>query len=187
MPTPVNSVMLSGHVVNMPRRSENNTSLVTFRIASTQTWWNGTEWKDKDTVYIDVQCWRNLAENVLSSVVKGMPVVVSGELTLFEYLPEEGPVDRNNQPVKQRIYRLRANTVGTDLNWATVVHWVKRTGDKGALKNPAAHEELAGGDETAAASTNGFDRALSSSTAVVADEVPSVDSLVAATGTAPPF
>lgn len=138
MPTPVNSVMLSGHTVNMPRRSEKNADLVTFRVASTQTWWNGTEWKDKDTVFIDVQCWRNLGENVLGSVVKGMPVVISGELTLFEYTPEDGPVDRNNQPVKQRIYRVRADTVGVDMNWARVLRWAKRTGESDVVDTPAA-------------------------------------------------
>lgn len=186
MPSPVNSVMLSGYAVNMPRRSDRNTRLVTFRMASTQTWWDGTRWNEKDTVYIDVQCWRNLAQNVLTSVVKGMPVIVSGELTLFEYVPEEGPVDRNNQPVKQRLYRLRADSVGTDMNWAQVIRWVKRTGDKDAMDTPAAADAANAPNTTVdsdldrASSTvgvgsgtvageggpdNGFDRAFAASVA----------------------
>ena len=37
-------------------------------------------WRDGDTLFFAVSCWRNLGENVLDSLHKGDPVVVQGRL-----------------------------------------------------------------------------------------------------------
>lgn len=142
--------MLSGNIVTAPRRSDHSNELVTFRMASTQTYWKDGAWHDRDTVYIDVQCWNTLGVNVLNSVMKGMPVFVRGELTYFEYEPEDGPRDRNNQPVKFRLYRVRASTVGMDLNWAQVRKWVRQSGDKDAIATPASQGDAPAGSGGAA-------------------------------------
>ena len=43
------------------------------------------EWSDGPTSFVNVQCWRTLAENVLMSVHKGEPVLVTGRLQIRRY------------------------------------------------------------------------------------------------------
>lgn len=154
MPSALNTLTLSGNVVGMPRRNEKNPDLVSFRIASTGTYWSDGAWREKPTVYIDVQCWKRLGENVLGSVMTGMPVVVTGELTCFEYQPESGPTDRDGQVYRQQIYRLKSKSVGLDLNWAKVKEWARRSSDRETKVTPAAGGGADGsGPATAAEST----------------------------------
>jgi hypothetical protein len=51
-----------------------------FRIVSTERKFNreAQEWVDGDQLFLQVTCWRKLAENVSSSLFKGDNVVVSG-------------------------------------------------------------------------------------------------------------
>ncbi len=61
--------------------------LVSFRVASSERRWDKAsgEWVDGDRFSASVSCWRRLAEGVLTSLVKGDPVVVSGRLSVREY------------------------------------------------------------------------------------------------------
>jgi len=43
------------------------------------------EWSDGPTSFVNVQCWRTLAENVQMSVHKGEPVLVTGRLQIRRY------------------------------------------------------------------------------------------------------
>ncbi|MEU5881328.1 single-stranded DNA-binding protein [Spirillospora sp. NPDC047279] len=68
-------------------------------------------WKDGDTLFLTVNCWRQLADNVNASEFRrGHPVVVTGRLRIRQY-------ERDGQ------YRfsaeIEAGTVGHDLNRGT--------------------------------------------------------------------
>lgn len=56
--------------------------VASFRLASNVRRFDRTRgiWYDAETNYFTVTCWRQLAENVLSSLSKGDPVVVSGRI-----------------------------------------------------------------------------------------------------------
>ncbi len=48
------------------------------------------EWSDGPTSFVNVQCWRTLAENVQMSVHKGEPVLVMGRLQVRRFQDQEG-------------------------------------------------------------------------------------------------
>src|SRR3954454_23615097 len=80
-----------------------------FRIASTARWRSqaGGEWVDGSSLFVQVTCWRQLAENVIASLGVGDPVVVRGRLYTDEF-EWEGK--------RQTATRLEAHAVGPDLS-----------------------------------------------------------------------
>ena len=48
-------------------------------------------WENGETVWYTVKAWRNLARNIVSSISKSDPVIVSGELSVDEWQSEQGP------------------------------------------------------------------------------------------------
>lgn len=48
------------------------------------------EWVDGTTTFVNVQCWRGLADNVTKSLRKGEPVLVVGRLHIRSYNDAEG-------------------------------------------------------------------------------------------------
>jgi single-strand DNA-binding protein len=64
-----------------------------FRLATTERYLDSGsgEWRDRDTVWMDVVCWRRLAEHVAASVSKGQPVIVRGKLRVKHWESEKGP------------------------------------------------------------------------------------------------
>lgn len=106
-----------GNAVDNPEirvhRSENGRLMVTFRVGTNHRYLNAEgEWKESDRCFMEVQCWNRLAENVLTTVTKGMPVIVIGRLvqSAWEEADSEGKV-KNRYTL-----RLRASHVGPDLN-----------------------------------------------------------------------
>ena len=66
------------------------------------------QWRDADTSYFSVSCWRRLGDHVRASLRKGNPVVVKGRLRSHTF------DDKNGQP--RTVIDIVANTVGHDLN-----------------------------------------------------------------------
>lgn len=66
---------------------------VRFRLATTERYLDtgSGEWRDRDTVWMDVVCWRRLAEHAAASVSKGQPVIVRGRLRVKHWETENGP------------------------------------------------------------------------------------------------
>jgi len=80
-----------------------------FRLASTPRRYDraSARWVDGDTSYVRVSCWRALARNVVVSLSKGDPVVVTGRLRVREWERE----DRRGIAVE-----VDASAVGHDLS-----------------------------------------------------------------------
>ena len=89
--------------------TKSGANLASFRIACNNRRWNRltSAWEDGDTTFLNVTCWRTLAQNVLASVRKGDPVVVTGRLKVREWSTEE----RNGISVD-----LEASAIGHDLS-----------------------------------------------------------------------
>lgn len=126
---------LHGNLIDNPvfRTFENSEAeLCKFRLAAsrrrltTQKGNNGNEadgasgantkevWEDTDQLYIDVECWGQLAVNVAASLKKGLPVLVCGKL-----VTETWEVD-SSHPEKEKEMRskivLKASHVAFDLS-----------------------------------------------------------------------
>jgi single-strand DNA-binding protein len=93
-----------------------------FRIGSTPRYFDkmAREWRDADTVWLNVKAWRDLARNVASSVHKGEPVVVVGRLRTSVWKGDDG--------VEHRRDVIEATTVAHDLARGTsAFHRTERT------------------------------------------------------------
>ncbi|GAA2791341.1 single-stranded DNA-binding protein [Kitasatospora paracochleata] len=83
-----------------------------FRMAATERRFDrgAGDWVDGDTTWVTVVAWRWLATNLVSSVNKGDPVMVSGRLRVREW-GEEGR--------RRTAVEIDARTVGHDLSRGT--------------------------------------------------------------------
>lgn len=82
-----------------------------FRIASRGRRFDkvSNDWVDTDPVYMSVSCWRQLGDNVMTTLHKGDTVLVVGRLTMREY------DDANGGP-RRTHYEIEATSVGPDLS-----------------------------------------------------------------------
>jgi single-strand DNA-binding protein len=87
-------VTLVGHVATEPalRTTTGGARVTSFRLASTERRFDKgvNDWRDAHTTFFTVTSWRNMAENVCTSVHKGQPVVVHGRLRDSSYESKEG-------------------------------------------------------------------------------------------------
>lgn len=87
-------VTVVGNVVENPRylATASGAHLASFRLASTSRRYDRQEgrWRDGDTLFLNVACWRWLGDNVAASVKKGDPLVVSGRLRMRSYTGKDG-------------------------------------------------------------------------------------------------
>lgn len=86
--------------------------VATFRMASNVRRFdrNRGGWYDAETNFVTVTCWRQLAENVLSSIAKGEPVVAFGRMRVRPWKNE----DREGTTVE-----IEAFAIGHDLSRGT--------------------------------------------------------------------
>jgi len=106
------------------------------------------EWSDGPTSFVNIQCWRTLADNVQMSVHKGEPVLVMGRLQVRRFEDPEG--------APRTAVEIEAMSIGHDL--ARGVAKFSRTRWPSALaaadtelqadaSEPGGGAELAGGQE----------------------------------------
>jgi single-strand DNA-binding protein len=112
----INEITMTGNIVFDPRFSsgENRPSRCTFRIAHTPRRYQEAKggWVDGETTFMDVVCWRTMAENAVESLEKGMPVLVTGRLT-------SSSPDQDSQSTasarKVTYYQIDATAIGINL------------------------------------------------------------------------
>lgn len=94
------------------RRFADGTTKVNFRIACNERRFDRVQngWVDGDTLYMSVNCWRDLADNVHASFLVGDPIIVRGRLLTREW---EKDGKRN------WITEMEASAVGPDLSRCT--------------------------------------------------------------------
>lgn len=109
-------VTVVGNLVTDPelRNLESNgVPVAHFRMGSTARRWDKTSggWIDGNSLFVNVNCWRNLAENVSRSLFKGDPVVVTGRLYSREYTGDDG--------LRRVTFDLEAAAIGHNLSRGT--------------------------------------------------------------------
>lgn len=109
-----NTVTLIGNLAADPevRILETGATLCKMRVALNDGWYDREkqEWRDKDTIYMRVVMWRELAANVGASVRRGDRVVVIGKILQRTYEVAEGD--------KRTITEVEAHNVALDLTRA---------------------------------------------------------------------
>ncbi len=109
-----NYIVLSGYVTAEPKLSftkSTRTPVTRIRVGSTPRRLDrGTgEWRDGETSYYNVTCWRKLAENVTGSLRKGDMVLVRGRFRTRTWVDEQ-------QHTRVEL-EIEAESVGHDLSF----------------------------------------------------------------------
>lgn len=139
-----NTVVLVGNVTRDPelRFTPTGQAVTNFGLAVNRRWQNKQtqEWEEA-TTFIDVQCWREMAENVSESVHRGARVIVTGRLDQRSWETPEGD--------KRSKMEIVADEIGPSLRWATA------TIAKNERRGPGAPASTASAPATAPAA--GYD------------------------------
>ena len=154
-------VTVVGNLVADPRLAEtkDGQAVASFRLASTPRRFDRAtgEWRDGDTLFTSVTCWRALAENVYMSLKKGTSVIVIGRLSVRPYETKDGE--------KRQSVDIDAMAVGPELGRATTIikrveramqPSVEATGADGVVPSVADSDDDDGdeGEGTSAGSTD---------------------------------
>lgn len=111
---PDNTVTIIGNITRDPelRFTASGQATASFGVAVNRRWRDQAtnEWREQ-TSFIDVVCWRDLADNVSESLTKGARVIVSGRLDQRSWEDQDG-----NRKSKVEIV---ADEVGPSLRWAS--------------------------------------------------------------------
>jgi single-strand DNA-binding protein len=105
-------VTLVGFVAQDPiqRETKNGVLVTDLRVGATPRVQDRTtsQWRDGDTSYYNVTCWRRLGENVRASLRKGDPVMIKGKFRSRTFIDKNG--------VTRNVIDIMADTVGHDMN-----------------------------------------------------------------------
>ena len=107
-----NIVTIVGNIAADPemRFLDNGTAITRMRVALNDGWYDREkgEWQERETVWMRIVMWRDLAANVAASLRRGDRVVVVGKLRQHTYEVAEND--------KRTITEVEAQTVGLDLS-----------------------------------------------------------------------
>jgi len=123
------SITIVGNVVDdvVNRPTQNGYSRASFRVASTQRRKDrdSGQWVDGHKFFVNVTCWRELAENAALSLKKGDPIVVTGRIYSRQYLKEES---------SHVAYEIDPEAIGHDLSRGTATFVKRRRGLSGSVE-----------------------------------------------------
>ncbi len=126
-----NYVTFIGNLTDDPelRYTQAGAAVTTIRIASSRRYTDRDGNQQESTTYMNVVCWRELAENVGKSLHKGDRVMAVGSLRVRSYENREG------QTVW--VTEVEADEVAPSLRWATAtIERVRGGGGGGAANAP---------------------------------------------------
>jgi single-strand DNA-binding protein len=105
-----NNLVLIGNLVDSPdvQVTQSGAVRASFRVASTERRRDPATdtWQDGESVFVQVSCWRRLAQHVGVSLVKGDRVIVCGRLRQWV---------SDKEGVRRTLYEIEADAVGPDL------------------------------------------------------------------------
>lgn len=108
-------ITVIGNLISDPemRFTPSGSAVANFTIASTPRSFDrqSNEWKDGETVFLRSSIWREAAENVAESLVKGTRVVAQGLLKSRSFETKEGE--------KRTVFEFEIDEIGPSLKWAS--------------------------------------------------------------------
>src|SRR5829696_926819 len=93
------------------RSTPSGATVASFRLAVTPRVREGDQWKDGETSFFRINCWRDLAAHAADSLSKGDRVLVIGRLKARAWETPEGE--------RRSVVEVEAEDVGPSLKWAT--------------------------------------------------------------------
>ena len=109
------NITVIGNLTDDPelRFTPSGAAVAKFRVASTPRYMDRDtqEWKDGEPLFLGCTAWRQMAENVAESLVRGSRVIISGRLKQRSYETKEKE--------KRTVIELEVDEVGPSLRYAT--------------------------------------------------------------------
>ena len=109
-----NSITVVGNLTRDPeiRYTASGQAKAQLGIAVSRRWQNRqtNEWEEQ-TSFLNVVCWREMAENVSDSIAKGNRIMVQGRLEQRSWETEQGE--------KRSVVEIVADEIAPSLRWAT--------------------------------------------------------------------
>jgi single-strand DNA-binding protein len=132
-----NTVVVVGNLTDDPelRFTPQGVAVANFRLAVSRRMKDESgQWKDGETSFFRISCWRQLAENVAESLTRGSRTMVAGRLRMRQWETQEGE--------KRSVVEIEADEVGPSLKWATAkVEKTSRAGGGGGGRDNGASDE----------------------------------------------
>jgi single-strand DNA-binding protein len=118
-------VTITGNLTDDPelKYTPNGAAVTNFRIAVTARVRDGETWRDGDTSFFRINCWRQLAEHVADSLSKGDRAVIIGRLKSRSWETPEGE--------RRSVVEVEADEVAPSLRWAIAKPERASNGGKG--------------------------------------------------------
>ena len=105
---------VSGNLTAAPKTgmSRGGVPWTRMRVASSSRVFDrqASEWRDGETLFLEVSCWRRLAENVALTLDRGDRVLIFGRLRQRSYEDQQG--------VRHTVTEMDADAIGPDLGRA---------------------------------------------------------------------
>ena len=119
-----NYVTFIGNLTEDPelRFTQGGTPVATIRLASNRRWNDRDGQQQEETTYLNVTCWREMAENVANTLHKGDRAIAIGRLKVRSYENREGQTVWTTE--------IEADEIAPSLRWARAE--VNRSGGGGA-------------------------------------------------------
>ncbi len=139
-------VTLSGNLTATPKTgiSRSGVHWTRMRIASSARVFDrqAAEWRDGDTLYLDVSCWRKLAENAAKTLDRGDRVLVFGRLRQRSYEDQQG--------VRHTVTEMDADAIGPDLGRVPAqLHRSASAAQPVTVEQPSVPESADAADDSA--------------------------------------
>lgn len=124
-------ITVVGNLVSDPelRFTPSGAAVANFTIASTPKTFDRqtNDWKDGETLFLRSSVWKEAAENVAETLVKGMRVVAQGRLKSRSYDTKEGE--------KRTVMELEVDEIGPSLRYASAKVTRTQRGNQGGGYN----------------------------------------------------
>jgi single-strand DNA-binding protein len=107
-----NFITFIGNLTDDPdlRFTSGGAAVATLRVASNRRFNDRSGQQQEETTYLNVNCWRDLAENAAESLKKGDRVVVIGRVRVRSY--------ENQQGQTVWVTEIEADEIAPSLRWA---------------------------------------------------------------------
>jgi len=109
------TITIIGNLTGDPelRFTPSGAAVANFTVASTPRTFDrqSNEWKDGETLFMRCSVWRDAAENVAESLLRGSRVIVSGRLKSRSYETKEGE--------KRTVIEMEVDEIGPSLRYAS--------------------------------------------------------------------
>jgi len=109
------TLAITGNLTDAPelRHTQSGAAVVNFTVASTERLFDreSGQWRDGDAIFLRCSAWRDPAERIASSLVKGARVVAVGRLKQRSYEDREG--------VSRTVMELEVDDIGVSLRYAS--------------------------------------------------------------------